>query len=163
MGSSGFDDYRACDCHLGNCCTEAQHDPKEQSRFDGKHTLSKERVHRLIEDERGSVESHLTIIPLTILFLLTLQLTALASWQVGRVSSIDGVTNMAAISGKESSLSSSATLRHFPLVGGGRIAVVDEEREIPLLANFARVIPGLSLQGVKFRHRTVSLSEYYAN
>lgn len=163
MGSRGLDDNGPCDGDLGDCGTEAQFDPKEQPRLDGQYTLSKELLRRFIKDESGSVESVLTIIPLTILFLLTLQLTALASWQVGRVSSAGGLTNVAAISGEGSLVSSSTTLRHLPLVGGGQLAVVDEEREIPLFTNFARLIPGFSLQGVKFRHRIVSFSEFYPN
>ena len=118
-------------------------------------------VRHFVSDESGSFESHLTIIPLTILFLLTLQLTALASWQVGRVTSIEGQSNTTAITG-EKPLNSSATVQHVPLVGGGHVAVLNETREIPLLANFARLIPGLSLEGVVFRQRTVSLSEVYS-
>jgi hypothetical protein len=123
--------------------------------------MNKAPVRHFVSDERGSVESHLTIIPLTILFLLTLQLAALASWQVGRVTSIEGQSNTTAITG-EKPLNSSATVRHVPLVGGGHVAVLNESREIPLLANFARLIPGLSLEGVVFRQRIVSLSEVYS-
>ncbi|MFZ9775048.1 MAG: hypothetical protein ACO3CW_06080 [Candidatus Nanopelagicaceae bacterium] len=123
--------------------------------------MNKAPVRHFVSDESGSFESHLTIIPLTILFLLTLQLTALASWQVGRVTSIEGQSNTTAITG-ERPLNSSATVQHVPLVGGGHVAVLNETREIPLLANFARLIPGLSLEGVVFRQRTVSLSEVYS-
>lgn len=119
------------------------------------------RLRNLAIDERGSVESHLMIIPLTILFLLTLQLTALSSWQLGKVSDIESGSNKAAIVGRETSNGSASTLWHSSLAGGGRLTVIEDSREIPLLANFARLIPGLSLSGVFFRHRSVSLSEIY--
>jgi len=125
--------------------------------------LIRKRALSFIKEERGSVESHLTIIPLTILFLLTLQLTALALWQVGRVSSIEGLTNTVAIKGDIWSTGSNSTLKHLPLAGGGFITVVEESKEIPLLANFSRLISGTSLQGALFRHRRISLSEVYTN
>jgi hypothetical protein len=129
-----------------------------------------QRARELFSDERGSVESHLTIIPLTILFLLTLQLTALASWHVLRIGSIEGESNRAAITGAagfsssspRSSSSRSISLRYQPLVGGGHIAVLEESQEIPFLTNFARLIPGLSLEGALFRHRSISLSEVFS-
>lgn len=159
-----------------------------------------QRARELFSDERGSVESHLTIIPLTILFLLTLQLTALASWHVLRIGSIEGESNRAAITGAagfssssqpgsfdtsrfssplssssrssssspsgsfnpSSSSSRSISLRYQPLVGGGHIAVLEESQEIPFLTNFVRLIPGLSLEGALFRHRSISLSEVFS-
>jgi hypothetical protein len=129
-----------------------------------------QRARELFSDERGSVESHLTIIPLTILFLLTLQLTALASWHVLRIGSIEGESNRAAITGAagfsssspRSSSSRSISLRYQPLVGGGHIAVLEESQEIPFLTNFVRLIPGLSLEGALFRHRSISLSEVFS-
>jgi hypothetical protein len=157
LGSCSSDDYGFGDGDLGGRSAPAQYDFEKQPRFNDKYKMSKSL--RIFLDERGSVESHLVLIPLTILFLLTLQLSALGSWWTGSLGQLQGSANTHAISALSQDFGDSQ-IREELLRGGGRLTVIEFQRRIPLLANFARLLPGVSPEKLILRERVFSFSEY---
>ena len=91
-----------------------------------------------LKDERGTVESGLTLIPLTILFLLTSQLIFLAQWGNWQRSTHQSSADSIAISGAESFATRSGDeVRYEPLIGGGYLVLSKRTTTIPLIAGFS--------------------------
>ena len=89
-------------------------------------------------DERGTIESGLTLIPLTILFLLTSQLIFLAQWGNWQRATHQSSTDSISISGAEGSAALAGDqVRYEPLIGGGYLVVSKRTVPIPLIANFS--------------------------
>lgn len=124
-------------------------------------------VKRLMKDESGSVEAGLTLIPLTILFLISAQLVFASQWGNMQQLRQQSETNRAAISGsttldsREAFQSNLGThtqyLRAIPLLGGGQLIISERTEPIPLLANFT----GLSGQRFTYRNRVGAVSERF--
>jgi hypothetical protein len=111
-------------------------------------------------DESGSVEAGLSFIPLTILFLVTTQLAFASQWGGARQASQQDLTNRIAITGSANGTTSrEATdrVRYEPLVGGGYLVISERVEPIPLIANFAGVVPG----ELMYRKQVVSMSEVF--
>lgn len=95
------------------------------------------RLRDAIKDERGTLESGLTLIPLTILFMLTSQLIFLAQWGNWQRATHQSSTDSIAIRGTDGAdPSSNDAVRYEPLVGGGYLVVSKRTTPIPLIANF---------------------------
>jgi hypothetical protein len=124
-------------------------------------------VKRLMKDESGSVEAGLTLIPLTILFLISAQLVFVSQWGNMQQLRQQSETNRAAISGsttldsREAFQSNLGThtqyLRAIPLLGGGQLIISERTEPIPLLANFN----GLNGQRFTYRNRVGAVSERF--
>lgn len=115
---------------------------------------------RLATEEDGTVEAGLTLIPLTILFLISAQLVFASHW--GNAQHVDqqSHTNKVAISGasgNEGSEGSGETFRYEPLLGGGYLVVSQRSEPIPFLANF----PGLSSGNFIYQKRVTAVSEVF--
>ena len=110
--------------------------------------------------EDGAVEAGLTLIPLTILFLISAQLVFASHW--GNAQHVDqqSRTNRVAISGTfadETNKRSGESFRYEPLLGGGYLVVSQQGRPIPFLANF----PGLSTGDFIYQKRVTAVSEVF--
>ena len=124
-------------------------------------------VKRLMKDESGSVEAGLTLIPLTILFLISAQLVFASQWGNMQQLRQQSETNRAAISGStsldsrevfQSNLGTHTQyLRAIPLLGGGQLIISERTEPIPLLANFN----GLNGQRFTYRNRVGAVSERF--
>jgi hypothetical protein len=120
-----------------------------------------------MKDESGSVEAGLTLIPLTILFLISAQLVFASQWGNMQQLRQQSETNRAAISGsttldsREAFQSNLGThtqyLRAIPLLGGGQLIISERIEPIPLLANFT----GLNGQRFTYRNRVGAVSERF--
>lgn len=96
-----------------------------------------------LRDERGSVEAGLTLIPLTILFLLALQIVFASQWGNWQRVTHQSSTDVIAIRGKEvGPLHQGDLITHEPLIGGGYLVVSERQEPIPLIANFDLLDPG---------------------
>lgn len=115
-----------------------------------------QRIAYLVRQEEGSVEAGLTLIPLTILFLISAQLVFASHWGNAQLVDQQSRTNRVAITG-ESNIGAGANIKYEPLLGGGHLVVSERSRRIPWLAN----LPGVNSQEFLFRKRTVSLSEVF--
>ena len=126
-----------------------------------------DQVKRVMRDESGSVEAGLTLIPLTMLFLISAQLVFASQWGNMQQLRQQSETNRAAISGsttldsREAFQSNLGThtqyLRAIPLLGGGQLIISERTEPIPLLANFT----GLSGQRFTYRNRVGAVSERF--
>jgi len=126
-----------------------------------------DQVKRVMRDESGSVEAGLTLIPLTILFLISAQLVFASQWGNMQQLRQQSETNRAAISGsttldsREAFQSNLGThtqyLRAIPLLGGGQLIISERTEPIPLLANFN----GLNGQRFTYRNRVGAVSERF--
>ena len=126
-----------------------------------------DQVKRVMRDESGSVEAGLTLIPLTILFLISAQLVFASQWGNMQQLRQQSETNRAAISGSTSLDSREAFqsnlgthtqyLRAIPLLGGGQLIISERTEPIPLLANFN----GLNGQRFTYRNRVGAVSERF--
>ena len=126
-----------------------------------------DQVKRVMRDESGSVEAGLTLIPLTILFLISAQLVFASQWGNMQQLRQQSETNRAAISGSttldsreafQSNLGTHAQyLRAIPLLGGGQLIISERIEPIPLLANFT----GLNGQRFTYRNRVGAVSERF--
>lgn len=126
-----------------------------------------DQVKRVMRDESGSVEAGLTLIPLTILFLISAQLVFASQWGNMQQLRHQSETNRAAISGsttldsREAFQSNLGThtqyLRAIPLLGGGQLIISERTEPIPLLANFN----GLNGQRFTYRNRVGAVSERF--
>jgi hypothetical protein len=124
-------------------------------------------VKRVMKDESGSVEAGLTLIPLTILFLISAQLVFASQWGNMQQLRQQSETNRAAISGSttldsrkafQSNLGTHTQyLRAIPLLGGGQLIISERTEPIPLLANFT----GLNGQRFTYRNRVGAVSERF--
>ena len=121
-------------------------------------------------NERGSVEAGLTLIPLTILFLLSVQLVFASQWGNWQRATHQSSTDLIAISGKESSpLSQRDRIRYEPLIGGGYLVITEREEPIPFIANFTSLNHQSSFESKKgesslslsYRRVVTSLSEVF--
>lgn len=124
-------------------------------------------VKRVLRDERGTVEAGMTLIPLTILFLIAAQLTFASQWGNMQQLQQQSDTNRVAISGSplwerpevfQSTLGTH--LQHFRavrLLGGGQLIISERTQPIPLLASFS----GINHQGFTYRHRVGAVSERF--
>ena len=120
-----------------------------------------------LRDDRGSVESGLTLIPLTILFLVSAQLVFASQWGNAQHVEQQSVANKVAITGHTQDAaarfprsSSGPTSEHFsyvPLLGGGYMVVSERTAAIPLLANFE----GLDSGRFSFRRHVSAVSEVF--
>lgn len=91
-----------------------------------------------LKEERGTVESGLTLIPLTILFLLTSQLIFVAQWGNWQRATHQSSADSIAISGAKSAATSLGDeVRYEPLIGGGYLVVSKRSTTIPLIAGFS--------------------------
>lgn len=114
----------------------------------------------LLKDERGSVEAGLTLIPLTILFLISMQLVFASQWGGARQADQQNLTNRIAITGSTAGSTSKAgtdRVRYEPLLGGGYLVISERIEPLPLVANFAGLVPG----ELMYRKRVVSISEVF--
>ena len=126
-----------------------------------------DQVKRVMRDESGSVEAGLTLIPLTILFLISAQLVFASQWGNMQQLRQQSETNRAAISGSttldsrevfQSNLGTHTQyLRAIPLLGGGQLIISERTEPIPLLANFN----GLNGQRFTYRNRVGAVSERF--
>ena len=126
-----------------------------------------DQVKRVMRDESGSVEAGLTLIPLTILFLISAQLVFASQWGNMQQLRQQSETNRAAISGStsldsrevfQSNLGTHTQyLRAIPLLGGGQLIISEWTEPIPLLANFN----GLNGQRFTYRNRVGAVSERF--
>lgn len=126
-----------------------------------------DQVKRVMRDESGSVEAGLTLIPLTILFLISAQLVFASQWGNMQQLRQQSETNRAAISGStsldsrevfQSNLGTHTQyLRAIPLLGGGQLFISERTEPIPLLANFN----GLNGQRFTYRNRVGAVSERF--
>ena len=126
-----------------------------------------DQVKRVMRDESGSVEAGLTLIPLTMLFLISAQLVFASQWGNMQQLRQQSETNRAAISGsttldsREAFQSNLGThtqyLRAIPLLGGGQLIISERIEPIPLLANFT----GLNGQRFTYRNRVGAVSERF--
>ncbi len=92
-----------------------------------------DQVKRVMRDESGSVEAGLTLIPLTMLFLISAQLVFASQWGNMQQLRQQSETNRAAISGStsldsrevfQSNLGTHTQyLRAIPLLGGGQLII----------------------------------------
>jgi hypothetical protein len=124
-------------------------------------------VKRVMKDESGSVEAGLTLIPLTILFLISAQLVFASQWGNMQQLRQQSETNRAAIAGStsldsrevfQSNLGTHTQyLRAIPLLGGGQLIISERTEPIPLLANFT----GLNGQRFTYRNRIGAVSERF--
>lgn len=115
---------------------------------------------RLFEEEDGSVEAGLTLIPLTILFLISAQLVFASHW--GNAQQVDqqSQTNRIAISGKArdaASMIDDEMIRFEPLLGGGYLVISERDKPIPLLANFN----GISGRKFSYQKQVPAVSEVF--
>ncbi len=109
-----------------------------------------EEMLNVLRDERGSVEAGLTLIPLTILFLLSVQLVFASQWGNWQRVTHQSATDLIAISGNEGkTLNQRDRIRHEPLIGGGYLVIAEREEPIPLLANFAALKPSSATKSDK--------------
>jgi hypothetical protein len=126
-----------------------------------------DQVKRVMRDESGSVEAGLTLIPLTMLFLISAQLVFASQWGNMQQLRQQSETNRAAISGStsldsrevfQSNLGTHTQyLRAIPLLGGGQLIISERTEPIPLLANFN----GLNGQRFTYRNRVGAVSERF--
>ena len=120
-----------------------------------------------LKDERGSVESGLTLIPLTILFLVSAQLVFASQWGNAQHVEQQSVTNQVAITGqakadapnnsRSTGSPTSQNFRYEPLLGGGYLIVSQRSGAIPLLANFEGIDPGR----FSYRREVSAVSEVF--
>lgn len=124
------------------------------------------RVGSLIRQDRGAVESALVLIPLTVLFLLVAQLIYSISWSNYQTVDQQSLLEREAISGNvrlNDQGKERDQIRYEPLIGGGYLVISERRRSIPLIANFASVLPGFESGSIYFRHLSKSLSEVYVD
>ena len=120
----------------------------------------------LICQDRGAVESALVLIPLTVLFLLVAQLIYSISWSNYQTVDQQSLLEREAISGNvrlNDQGKERDQIRYEPLIGGGYLVISERRRSIPLIANFASVLPGFESGSIYFRHLSKSLSEVYVD
>jgi len=127
--------------------------------------MKSELMKEVLKDERGTVEAGLTLIPLTILFLISAQLVFASQWGNMQQLQQQSETNRAAISGSSSwerpevfqspQGTHAQYLRALPLLGGGQLIISERTQPIPLLANFT----GINGQGFTYRNRVGAVSE----
>lgn len=126
-------------------------------------------VKKVIRDDRGSVEAGLTLIPLTILFLVTAQVVFASQWGNATHMRQQSDANRIAISGSiklniGSDLQNQASphlhlqnVNYVKLLGGGQLVISEQNQPVPLLANF----PGLKSERFFFRKQVPAVSEVF--
>lgn len=125
------------------------------------------RIHpivRLIREEEGSVEAGLTLIPLTLFFLISAQLLFASQWGSAQLVDQQSRANKVTIIGdadsqnvRDHERSSNEKISYQPLIGGGHLVISERSRSVPFLANLAGAFSNQFL----YRKRTVSLSEVF--
>ncbi len=95
-----------------------------------------------LRDERGSVEAGLTLIPLTFLFLLAVQLVFTSQWGNWQRVTHQSSTDVIAIRGIEGpSMGEGDLVRHEPMIGGGYLVISERQEQVPFIANFSHLDP----------------------
>jgi hypothetical protein len=137
--------------------------------YQSSHRNIYQNVYRTIIDDRGSVESGLVLIPLVVIFLVTAQLVVAGNWINAQVTQHHTLINREAILGKNKTDGSGARsdssdrITYQPLIGGGYIVISERKQELPLISNFASVIPGFSSGVITLTHKSTSLSEVFSD
>jgi hypothetical protein len=99
-------------------------------------------------DDRGVIESALTLIPLTIFFLLVLQLAIAGSWKTIELARMQSLANTLAIMGNSQESQEllrspeemrGSTAHYSPLTGKGNLLELRAEPVVPGISTF---IPG---------------------